>query len=122
VGRLNAKGRNKHTRHVRIDHSMMTSDAWRALSGGAVKVLLHLASIENGTNNGAIGLSVRDAGEATGLARSVAARALAELTDSGFIIPTSLGAFSVKTKVASTWRLTWLAWPGRMGPTNDFLR
>lgn len=119
---VNAKGRNKHSRHIRLDHSMLACPAFRDLTGGAVKVLLHIASLDNGANNGAIVLSVRMAAEATGLAKSPAARAIAELTDAGFILPTSIGAFSVKSgPAASTWRLTWVPVPGRSGPTNDFL-
>lgn len=122
MARLLANGRNRHTRHIRIDHSMLSCPAFRDLSGGAVKVLLHLASLDNGKNNGEIVLSVRQAAEATGLTKNPAARALAELTDAGFIVPTSVGAFSVKVgPAASTWRLTWVAWPGRSGPTMDFL-
>jgi hypothetical protein len=123
VARINASGRNKHARHIRLDHSMLTCPAFRDLSGAAVKVLLHLAMLDNGANNGSIILSVRDAASGAGTARSVAARALAELTDAGFVVPTSIGAFSVKVgPSASTWRLTWVPVPGRSGPTNDFLR
>jgi hypothetical protein len=118
---VNAKGRNKHSRHIRLDHSMLGCPAFVGLTGNAVKVLLHIASLDNGSNNGAIVLSVRQAGEATGLAKSPAARAIAELTDAGFIVPTSIGAFSVKAgPAASTWRLTWVPAPADRGRPTTF--
>lgn len=122
MAKINSKGRSRYTRHIRLDHSMIKCEAFLKLSGGAVKVLLHMAALDNGSNNGRIVLSVRQAAEATGLTRSPAARAIEELTDAGFVVPTSIGHFSVKAgRLASTWRLTWVSWPGHSGPTNEFL-
>jgi hypothetical protein len=45
----------------------MQTDAWRDLSGNAVKVLLALVSRDNGTRNGAISFSVREAADTANL-------------------------------------------------------
>ncbi len=120
MARLHPNGRNRYVRHTRIDHTMMETAAWRDLSGNAVKLLMHLASLENGENNGDIRCGVREGSEATGLSRSVVGRCLAELVDHGFIAATVAGHFSVKTRIATCWRLTWVVWPGHSGPTTEY--
>lgn len=120
MARVLANGRNRHARHTRIDHAMMETAAWRDLSGNAVKMLLHLASLEDGSNNGDIRCGVREAAETTGLSRMTVSRSLAELVDHGFIAQTVAGHFSVKTRIATCWRLTWVAWPRRSGPTHEY--
>lgn len=105
------KDRRREGRHVRIYHKQMVTDAWRDLSGSAVKVLLCLASFENSTNNGEIFFSGRIGAERTGLARNTVRDALAELIQHGFLYCTEQGGFSRKTPHASTYGLTWLAGP-----------
>lgn len=63
----------------------MQSEAWRHLSGSGVKVLLALAALEKGDNNGAFFLSVRTGAERTGLGKDAVNRALRELQDKGFM-------------------------------------
>lgn len=87
----------------------MQSEAWRHLSGSAVKVLLALAAIEKGDNNGEFFLSVRTGAERTGLGKDAVNRALHELQDKGFIYCATPGGFSRKTPHAACWGLTWVA-------------
>jgi len=122
MGKINAKGRSKYARHVRLYHSMIATPAWQDLSGLAVKLLVLLASMDNGENNGALFLSVRDAAKALKVAPNTAHRAFEDLRSHGFIAAVDVGHFHVKVRVATTWRLTWAPWPGRGGPTNDFMR
>lgn len=98
-------------RHIRIYHDQLKSVAWKHLSGGAVKVLLALASLELGENNGLFFLSARKGAEMTGLGKNAVCRALRELQDKGFIYCAELGGFSRKTPHAARWGLTWAAGP-----------
>jgi hypothetical protein len=59
----------------------------------------------NGSNNGRIVLSARQLADRLGCHHSTANRALQELTDKGFIEPRVKGAFHVKFKHATEWRL-----------------
>lgn len=113
--------RKKEPKHVRLYVSIMQTEAWRSLSGNAVKVLLALVARDNGTRNGELSFSVREAADVANLSPATAKRCLDELQDRGFIRCTQKGAFSRKVQHASTWRYTWQAWPeGKMGPTRDF--
>lgn len=113
--------RKKTPRHVRLDHSIMASEAYRSLTGNAVKVLLALVSLDNGQRNGQIAFSTRTAAGKTGLSTRTCLRCLKELEGKGFIACTQKGSFSRKVQHASLWRYTWQAWPeGRMGPTRDY--
>jgi hypothetical protein len=89
----------------------MQSEAWRHLSGSAVKVLLALAALEKGDNNGEFFLSARKGAAITGLGKNAVNRALHELQDKGFIYCAVRGAFSRKTPHAACWGLTWQAGP-----------
>jgi hypothetical protein len=113
--------RSKVPRHLRLYHSIMASEAWHHLSGNAVKVLLHLVSIDNGQRNGQIAYSTRLAARDTGLSERTCIRCFRELEEKGFIACTQKGSFDRKVMHASTWRYTWAAWPeGKKGPTRDF--
>src|SRR6478609_4797263 len=95
--------RAKWPSHVRIYQRQMRSIAWLHLSGSAVKVLLELASLERGSNNGELFLSDRRASELTGLSRNTCWRALRELVDLGFIYCSVPGGFSRKTPHAASY-------------------
>jgi DNA-binding Lrp family transcriptional regulator len=113
--------RNKEPRHLRLYFSVMESEAYRHLSGNALKVLLALVRLDNGTRNGNIAFSARRAADDTGLSARTCWAALKELQDKGFIRCTQKGSFSRKVQHASLWRYTWVAWPeGKIGPTRDF--
>ena len=113
--------RAKTPHHIRLYHSIMDSEAYRHLSGNALKVLLSLVRIDNGTRNGQIAYSYRRAADDTGLSPRTCMRCLTELQDKGFIVCTKKGSFSRKVLHASLWRYTWQAWPeGKLGPTRDF--
>jgi hypothetical protein len=120
----NAKGRNKECRFTRLPHYLLESSAYRSLSTNARALLVEMTMLENGKNNGAFWLSVKDAGARMGLAnlQSVSC-AFNDLTEAGFIRMTRDGFFHVKASNAGRarcWRLTWLAWPGVRGPTNEW--
>jgi hypothetical protein len=121
----NAKGRNQTSRFARLDFRLLYSNAYRSLSPNARSLLVELASLDNGENNGSLYLSVRDGAHRMGVADLTAAtRAFNELTDLGFIEMTQDAYFQVKASDKSRarcWRLTWLAGPGRQGPSMAFM-
>jgi hypothetical protein len=114
--------RKKEPKHIRLYASITSSEAWKHLSGNAVKVLLALVARDDGSRNGSISLSVRGAAEAARISINTAQKCLSELQDLGFIRRTEKGAFSRKVSHASLWRYTWAAWPGGSpaAPTRDF--
>lgn len=123
--RVNATGRSKTSRFARLDHTLLKSNAYRSLPPNARSLLVELTMLDNGTNNGSLYLSVRDGAHRMGVADlSSASRAFDDLIAMGFIEMTQDAHFRVKAAEASRarcWRLTWLAGPGRKGPTMDFL-
>ncbi|MBV7258673.1 helix-turn-helix domain-containing protein [Erythrobacter sp. WH158] len=116
--------RKKEPRHTRLFHSVTGSEAWLALSGNAVKVLIALARHDDGSSNGRIYFSERTGAKATGLSRNTVRRCLNELMEKGFIAQTKPGAFNRNNLSAATYRLTWVAAPGcsPSAPTRDFER
>lgn len=123
--RPNAKGRNPTSRFVRLDHRLLNSNAYRALSTNARALLVDLIMLDNGENNGSLYLSVRDSAGRLGLADySAAGKALDELEALGFITCTADAHFHVKAAEKSRarcWRLTFEAGPGRKGPSHDYM-
>ncbi|GGK28235.1 helix-turn-helix domain-containing protein [Salinarimonas ramus] len=103
----NAKGRSKNQqRFVALPLYMLRSAAWRSLSPVARCAFIEVASLYNGGNNGRLALSARDAAERIGCSKDTAARALAALTERGFIEQTRPGSFHRKTPHAAEYRLT----------------
>ena len=80
--------------------------AWRSLTPFARSIYVQLAQRYNGRNNGAIGLSQRDAASLCGMSKVTARKALLELQDRGFVELAKQGAFSIKLRHAAEWRLT----------------
>ncbi len=123
-GGADRKGRSSNTdRFVRLGHNLLSSNAYRALTPNARSLLVELAMLDNGANNGSLYLSVRDAAARMGVADLTAAsRAFDELMALGFIDLAQDAHFRVKAAEASRarcWRLTWLPCPSRKAPTWD---
>lgn len=112
----------KEPKHIRLYAYVTNSEAWRHASGNAIKVLLALIARDNGAFNGNIGFSCREAAEIANISVRTAWRCLVELQDKGFIVCTEKGGFSRKIQHATTWRYTWVAWPGGKpaAPTHDY--
>lgn len=122
--KVNATGRNHTSRFVRLDYRVLTSNAYRSLSTNARALLIELAMLYNGENNGSLYLSVRDGAARMGVADVTAAsRAFDELADLGFIELTQESYFSVKAAFASRarcWRLAWAHGPARKAASWAF--
>lgn len=107
---------------------MLDAQAFRALSGNAVKLMAMLHKRYNGANNGDVSMSIREAAAEIGCSVNHAHKCFRELEAARFIVPTQRGAFSWKKRHATTWRLTWLgtgnpnALSGIHPATKDFMR
>ncbi len=122
--KVNATGRNATTRFVRLDHRLLTSSAYRALTPTARCLLVEISMLYNGENNGSLYLSVRDATDRLGLSDMTSTTAaFNELQELGFIEMTNKAHFVVKSSDKSrarTWRLTWEAGPGQRAPSHGY--
>lgn len=107
-------------RHIRLYHNITGTDAWKSLSGNAIKVLIALVRLDDGKKNGQIYFSDRQASFETGLARNTCIKVLRELSEKGFLRIVEKGHFDRKVRHATVWRYTWQAVPGLSGPTRDF--
>jgi DNA-binding transcriptional MocR family regulator len=87
---------------------MLKSVAWKSLDSTARALYIEIATRYGGpeTNNGRIPYSVREAASALHVGKSTAARAFIQLQDRGFIVEMQKGAFSLKVRHATLWRLT----------------
>jgi len=108
------KGRSTGVLHVRMDHSVFYSPAYRALSHAARAMLLEVVGLYNGKNNGELFLGARDAAKLLGVADpQTALDALKELREHGLLAVSTPGHFHIKERHATSYRLTFLPTPGR---------
>ena len=109
-------------RFVGLEYLMMDTPAFKALSGNEVKLLLLLCRKHNGENNGQIGCSVREGAAFLGCTANTAGRCFCGLQERGFAVIMSKGAFSVKHRKATLWRLTFYPSLGGKPATRDYAR
>lgn len=107
-------------RHVRIHHWLMRSAAWKSLSCDARAVFIELYALFDGSNNGRMFLSIRDAASRVNVGKTTAAAALMQLVDRGFVRPNVKGAFTLKQRHATSWVLTEFEHAGQLA-TKDFM-
>jgi hypothetical protein len=114
--------RTKKTSFIKLDHEMMRSAAWHALSPGETALLIYIWGKHNGRNNGEIGCGRREVQRRFGCGEHTALKWLHGLRDKGFIIATVRGSFNQKTGGGRTtrWRLTMEKCEGN-APTKDYL-
>ena len=105
--------------YKKLRHHMLASDAWRALSGSAIKVYLEICRRFNGRNNGQIHLSQADAAKLLFLSKSTVKRSLDALCKMGFIKYATKGSFYGRR--AATFVLTDKSHQGHH-PTNEWLQ
>jgi len=90
---------------IQLFRYVLDSPAYISLSSTARAVLIEVNHAYNGSNNGRIILSERKLAERLGCERKPVRHALRMLIDRGFIEPRVKGAFSVKFRRATEWRL-----------------
>jgi|SRR5215469_3526655 len=95
-------------RYVALYHWIMDKPAWRELDCVSRAAYLELGRryAGPGSNNGRIPYSVREMAEALRVSKATAQRAFQRLIEHGFIARMKKGAFSLKVRHASEWRLT----------------
>jgi hypothetical protein len=93
-------------RYVKLFHWMLKSEAWKDLSAPARAIYIELERRYNGSNNGMIHYSAREAARDVKVSKGTAARGLRELQQYGFIVVEKMGAFHLKIRHASEYRLT----------------
>ncbi len=101
----NRKGRSKKRgKFVALGEGLITSTAWRSLSGGAIRYYIELRRRFNGMNNGELHLSLEESNKRLGMAKDTAMRAQQELVEKGLIRMTKRGGFH--QRLATEWALT----------------
>ena len=106
ANRQDAKGRSKReARHLRLYGWLTDTVAWQSLDCVARCVYCQVATRYTGSNNGAIGCSVRDIAKELHVGKSTAMAALGTLVERGFIVREQRGHLA-RERVASLWRLT----------------
>jgi len=101
-----SKYRGKPPRFVQLFHWMLDSPAWKDLDAVARAIYVELTRRYNGSNNGRIGYSARQAALDLNIGKDTAARGLQSLQTHGFIVAEKRGAFHCKVRHASEYRLT----------------
>jgi len=122
--KINRTGRGrKAPRHVRLYYWITDSPAWHDLGALERALYAEIAKLYDGSNNGKVFYSVRTAAAEFGVRKSTAWWAIQRLIDNGFLVLMKKGAFSLKHRHATEWRLT--EFPCDVThdlPTKDFMR
>ena len=109
------------TRFLKLDHWILKTPAWRSLPPSSRALYVELAQRFNGSNNGEISMSVREAADLVNIAKDTAMKCFHELEAKGFVRRRVCGSFDWKLKHATTWILT--GHPlGDQAATKDFAR
>ena len=99
-----ARKRSGQRTYIQLWWNVKRSTAYHGLSCYARATLIELIDRYTGSNNGFIGLGVRELSYELHCARDTASRALRELDDAGLAQPTKLGKW--RGQKATEWRLT----------------
>ena len=106
--RVDRTGRSKgNGRYIAIPHDVLNSPGYLSTKPSARAVLSELLRCYNGSNNGRIGLSVRDAGKRCNISNDTAALAFTQLEDAGLIERVIKGSFKQRNRKASEFRILW---------------
>src|SRR5262249_4681723 len=97
---------------VQLFHWMLDSPAWKDLDAKARAIYVELTKRYNGSNNGRIGYSARQAAQDLGISKDTAARTLRSLERHGFIVVEKRGAFHCKIRQGREYRLACLEGEG----------
>ena len=107
--KVNNTGRGRKVRFVQLSFWLMDSLAWQSLSMSARCLYIELKRRFNGTNNGNISLSHREAAKLLNLTTKPVTKAFKELEEKGFVYPAIKGSFDWKVSAKGSGRATrWL--------------
>lgn len=119
--RHNRTGRSKHERFVKLPHWLLNSPAYRSLKPGPRALLVELSALYNGTNNGDLFLSVREAARRLNVGPHTAGGYFKDLEDRDFIKIAIQSSFDHKSSKGRSWILTEHSVGGSLA-TKDFMR
>jgi hypothetical protein len=114
------KERKRQERYVRLNHELLNSAAYLALSCPARCLLVELLKLFNGKNNGKIVMGMREAAALLGCGKDTAHCRFDDLCAKGFIKLAKSGWFSSKGSHASEWIVTCADHDGTPA-THDYL-
>lgn len=110
------------SKFVMLNHWLLDSLAWKSLGVGPRALYMELKRKFNGSNNGDVFLSQRDAAKALNCDKDTAGRYFAQLVSVGFICKTQNGYLGPSGRgLAAKWALTEEP-VGSQLPTKDFMR
>lgn len=93
-------------RFLKLEHWMLKTAAWCSLPTASRALYVAIAQRYNGSNNGEISMSVREAADLIHVAKDTAGHSFRELEVKGFLKRNVCGSFNWKTRHATTWILT----------------
>ncbi|MNF75363.1 hypothetical protein D3C84_574270 [compost metagenome] len=105
--RRKAKGRAEKGTFALIPHAVMDSEDFRALSGGALKILLGLLRQYRGSNNGDLSATFSQAKQWGMNSRTTLAKALDELQERRLVVKTREGRFIKPGGCCALFALAW---------------
>lgn len=110
MAKVNRKGRSNYEPYIKLNRGVTKSLAWQNLKCEARALMIEIWARHNGSNNGQIGYSHRQARVALGVGNRKVQGAFKELQDKGFIVARYKGHFDWKLAAgqgrASEWELT----------------
>jgi len=104
--RHDAKGRSLVEPFVRLPKYMLRCQAWRSMAPLPRALFVEVLALYTGANNGFLGLSAREAGDALDCSKSTAARAFEVLIERGFLEVSRDARFDRRDRRATEWRVT----------------
>jgi hypothetical protein len=123
MGKMDARtGRSRgESKHVRNYAWMLNAPAYRSLSCYARCLLDEIKLRHDGSNNGDIPMSAREAATALNCSQPTALKAFRDLEDRRFIRANIKGHFDRKTRDATTWILEEFPYRSELA-TKGFMR
>lgn len=110
MAKTNRKGRSNNVPFINLHRGVTNSPAWKALSCEGRCLVLAVWERHNGTNNGCIPLSHREARLALGVGNTKTVRAFQQAKEHGFLIERMKGSFQWKIGAgqgrATEWEIT----------------
>ena len=115
--KVDKKGRNTGQQFIRLLAEVTSSRAWQSLRCEARSLLIEIWARHNGTNNGKISYSHREARKSLGIGSTRTKQAFDQLIDRGFLIVRRASSFHFKSNGgasrATEWEITTEAYNGQ---------
>tara|TARA_R110002126_G_scaffold114842_1_gene253565 strand:- start:210 stop:731 length:522 start_codon:yes stop_codon:yes gene_type:complete len=110
MAKTNLKGRSTYEAYIKLHRGVTDSPAWKELSCEAKCLMLSIWERHNGTNNGRIPFSHREARLALSVGNTKTARAFKQAQEHGFLIARKKGSFNYKVSAgegrATEWEIS----------------